>query len=347
MNKKLAAFYHHIPGRAYLLISIFIFAASNAIIKVINNLGEQHPINGRNPISFCNVLFASNLIAFCVLIGLNYKQCSPSQLSKLTLPNWVYIILISTLSGALAPAMTFMALELTTVNNVILIGRIEPPLALFLAIIFLKDRVGRFTIIGSIISLIGVSLTIILQPSSSDIIQTTIPMIGKGELFALTGAISLAISTIFSRLAIKNITLGLFSTLRAALSLIIFFSVVIIRFSPQHFIDVASPFLWQWMLIYGGVIIVGGQLCWFAGLKTSTAADVSLASSFTPLAGVLAAFLILGDVPTTGQYIGGVVIILGILLNQLDLKKQSQKQLQPSKINSAKELDMEVGFKGM
>ena len=39
------------------------------------------------------------------------------------------------------------------------------------------------------------------------------------------------------------------------------------------------------------------KLCWFSGIKRVTPADISLASAFSPIAGVIFAFLILGEDP--------------------------------------------------
>jgi drug/metabolite transporter (DMT)-like permease len=101
------------------------------------------------------------------------------------------------------------------------------------------------------------------------------------------------------------------------------------------------------MLIYGAIIVVGGQLLWFTGLKTSSASDVSLASSFSPIAGILAAYLILGEAPTFAQYIGGGVILLGIALNQIGVVRQRTQSPTVPPVTPAKEIDMEVGFKGI
>jgi drug/metabolite transporter (DMT)-like permease len=338
-----------IPGRAYLLLAITIFAASNAVTRQLTELGEQNAINGRNPISFCNVLFVGNLCALIVLFLIYRQQCTSQNLKAIPQKTWFALIGISTLSSALAPALIFRALDLTAVNNVVLIGRIEPPLALALSILILRDRVNLWVIAGAVISFIGVALTMILQDPSSDMMQMGGFSIGRGELFAIGGAIALAVSTIISKVTLKQIPLGLFAIIRTTIGTIIFLIVVLILYSPIHFIDVFSPFLWRWMLIYGAIIVVGGQLCWFAGLKTAGASDVSLASSFSPIAGILAAYLILSEAPTTAQYIGGSVILIGIVFNQIGVLRQSRKVAPKPVANSAEEMEVEakIGFKGV
>lgn len=345
---QLSTWRSRIPGRAYLLLAILIFAAANSIVRQLTNLGAQNLIDGRNPISFCNVLFVGNLCALIVLILVYRQQLRPATVQQLSSRDWLGIIGVSILSGALAPSLIFMALDLTEVNNVILIGRIEPPLALALSVFLLGDRVNIWVIIGAIVSFIGVGLTVVLQEPSADMVNMGGKlMAGRGELMAAGGAIALAISTTISKVTLRQIPLGIFAISRTLVGTLIFFAVVMILYTPSHFMDVFSPFLWQWMFAYGAIIVVGGQLAWFTGLKTSSASEVSLASSFSPIAGILAAYLILGEVPTLAQYIGGSAIIIGIIINQIGVwKKQAKTAPQPS-TNSAQEMEMEVGFKGV
>ena len=336
-----------ISGRTYLLIAILIFAASNSITRRLTEIGAANLIDGRNAISFCNVLFVGNLCALLGLVAIYGKELNFQALKRLSFPDWLRLIAIATLSGALAPSLIFTALEQTAVNNVVLIGRIEPPLALALSIFILKDRVNLWVIVGAIISFVGVALTVVLQVPSENMVEMAGFSIGRGELMAIGGAIALAIATILSKVSLGQIPLGIFTVFRTAIGTVIFFVVVIKLFGAMHFIDVFSPFVWQWMLIYGAVIVVGGQLAWLKGLKTTNAADVSFASSISPVAGILAAYFILGEAPTMAQYIGGSVIILGIILNQIGVFKQ---EIDIETVNTAvtqKNQDMEVGFKGI
>ena len=111
-----------------------------------------------------------------------------------------------------------------------------------------------------------------------------------------------------------------------------------------HFVDVFSPFLWQWMFIYAAIIVVAGQLFWFVGLKSTKAADVSLVNSFTPIFGVFFAYLLLQEIPTFSQYLGGIIIILGIMLNQIGVNRLNREKLASFNL---KEEDIKIGFKGI
>lgn len=346
-----------IPGRGYLLLAVLIFAASSSVTRKLTELGAQHLIDGRNPVSFCNVLFVGNIWAFIILTILNRREFNLQTIRQFSGKDWLGLTAVAFFSGALAPALFFGALERTMVNNVILIGRIEPPLTLALSVWLLHERVNRWVVAGAIVSFLGVAAIVLIpQTTGSEMMPMGGFQVGIGELMTLVGAIAGALGTIVSKISLGNVSLGFFSIYRNALGTLIFFVLVINLFGLQHFTDVFAPVVWQWMFIYSAVIVVFGQFCWFMGLKRSDASEVSLANSFSPVAGVLAAYLILGEAPTATQYIGGVIILVGIILNQIGISQPPTPQ--PHRVKpgdsvaaipaqSAENPDRSVGFKGV
>lgn len=343
---RISASLNRFPGRAYLLFAIILFATANSVVRQLTLLGEQNAIDGRNPISFCNVLFVGNLCALLALIPIYYQQWNLRALRQLSKKDWLGLIGVAILSGTLAPSLTFTALDLTTVNSVILIGRIGPPLSLALSVLFLKERINFLIVTGAIVSFVGVLLTILLQTPSEPMMTMAGFAIGSGELLAIGGAIALAISTVISKVSLSEVPLGIFVVGRTALGTIIFFVAAWILYGAEHFMDAFSPLLWQWMLLYGVVIVAGGQFFLYTGLKKSSASDYSLVSSFSPIAGILASYLILGEVPTTAQYIGGAVILIGIAINQVGISRHRTKSA-VTNVSSAEQMNAEVGFRGV
>lgn len=330
-----------IPGRFYLLVASIIFGAANSATRKVTEIGAQNLIDSRNPISFCNVLFVGNLCAL-ILLTLIYRQSWIDQLKQLSPKDWFSLVVVGALSGAIAPALIFIALGLTMVNNVVLIGRIEPLLALALSILLLRERVNFWVVAGSVVSFIGVVLTILLQPQTKGFIY-----VGRGELMTAAGAVFLSISSVVSKAQLRQVSLGVFTITKTIIGTIVFFFAAIELFGPDHFVDIFSPLLWQWMLFYSAVIVVGGQLSWFRGLKTSSASEVSFVSSFIPITSILAAYFILREQPNFAQYIGGSIILAGIALSQIGVLRQNATIANASLGSSAKEMDIEVGFKGV
>ncbi|NJR61414.1 MAG: DMT family transporter [Cyanobacteria bacterium CRU_2_1] len=339
---------NRIPGRTYLLLATIIFAAANPVTRKLMDIGAQNLVSGRNPISFCNVLFVGNLCALATLLAIYRHQLNRVSLRQLSGRNLLGLLAVAILSGALAPALIFAALQMTTVNNVILIGCIEPPLVLALSVVLLKTRVNLWVVAGALFSFLGAALTVILQSPEANVVQMMGLQIGRGELMATAGAIAAAIASVISQVTLQQVPLGLFNLVRTAMGTLVFFVAAVQLFGVAHFADVFSPFVWKWMILYGAVIVVGGQLCWFAGLRNSHASELSLVSSFNPIAGILAAYLVLRDVPTVAQYIGGFVVLVGIVLNQVGAAQQSLTTvIQSTLVQKAIDKEMEVGFRGI
>ena len=331
-----------IPGPAYLWISILVFAGSNSIVRILSDLGAMHPIDGRNAISFCNLLFAGNACAVIALSVVYRRQWTRETLRSLTRSDWRNLLLLSLLTSGVAPWLFFVAIENTMVTSVVLVGQLETPLFLVLSWLVFKDRLGRWAVLGAALSLCGVALSVLLQPPSGGF------MIGKGELSAAGAAVIYAISTIIAKPLLKQTPIGIFSVVRTAVGTVVFFVAASLLYGPEHFTDLASPFLWQWMLVYGGIVIVGGQIAWYRGLKTARHIDVSLATSAAPIAGVLGAYLILGEQPMTAHYVGGAVLMLGIAIGLLGGrgKAATDREAAPT-ARSAIAAEGRAGFRGV
>lgn len=336
-----------VSGQVYLWIATILFAASNSIVQKLTDIGTHHLIDGRNPISACNVLFVSNLCALMVLIPFFRKQLNKQVLKIIPQQDWMVLILVSVLSGALAPALIFTALSQTMVSNVILIGRIEPPLILALSVWFLHTRLKRWEVVGTLVSLVGVVFTIALQFPPSNPLSMGVFSLGKGELLTVLGTSAAAIATVISKAKLGQVPLGLYTIVRLVVGTIVFFVLAIVLYGADHFRDVAAPVLWQWMLLYGIVIVAIGQLCWFRGLRISTTSKAALVNSFNPIAGIAAAYLILGEQPLFAHYVGGSIILLGLFLNHVGMRNSNSSKSCALAMNSMQQMEAKVGFKGV
>ncbi|MEH2295557.1 DMT family transporter [Nostoc sp.] len=337
---------HRISGQTYLWLAILIFGASSAVTRKLTEIGAQHFIGGRNPISLCNVLFVGNLCALILLILIYGRQWNKATLKQISRKDWVSLTAVAILSGAIAPGLIFQALALTGVNNVILVGRLELPLTLALSVWLLKERVSIWEFIGAVVAFVGVTLTIVLQPSSQAMMNMGGLQVGLGEFLVAVGSVAVAVSTIIGKKYLSQIPLGIYSIFRTALGTVIFFFLALALYGSDHFADVLSPFLWRWMFLYGGLIVVVGQSFWIKGLRTSPVSTASLVGSFTPIVGIVAAYLILGEAPTLPQYIGGSVILVGLFLSQLGKMQQTSDGVAFS-TQAEQEVENGMGFKGI
>jgi drug/metabolite transporter (DMT)-like permease len=345
-SQQLTKFSNRIPGPIYLWLAVPIFGASSAVTRKITEIGAENSLCGQNPISLCNVLFVGNLCALLVLCTIHRQQLNRKTLRQISRQEWLGLVIVAILAGALAPGLFFQSLALTPVSNVLLVGRLEPPLTIALSIWLLRERVNRWEFMGAIVAFIGVTLTIVLQPPHENMMSSAGFQFGLGELFTALGAIAVAIATVISKKWLSEVPLGVYSIVRTGLGTIIFFFVALGLYGRDHFAGVLSPFLWEWMLLYGTIIVVVGQSFWNAGLRTSSIAIATIIGSFTPIVGILAAYFILGEVVGTPQYIGGSVILLSLFVSQVGINNRTDCLKTVSCVSMKQSIESRMGFKG-
>ncbi|MFM9266168.1 DMT family transporter [Tychonema sp. BBK16] len=335
-----------VPAQMYLGIAVLIFASSNSITRKIVAIGQSHAINGRNPISLCNVLFVGNICALGLMTLIFYRDWQPHTLKALSRKDWISLTITGILSGAIAPALIFTALGQTNITNIVLIGRIEPILTLGLGVWLLGSRVNSWSIAGSLISFAGVIVTAFLG-SSGQMMTMAGFQIGTGEIFVAIAAIIGAIATVVGKLQLQSIPLGIFTIYRNILGTVIFFLLANFLYGSHHFAEVLYPFLWQWMIVYAAVIVVMGQLCWLAGLKNATSTELNLASLLNPIAAIIMGYLILGEAPTLAQYLGGSLLLVGMILGFVGNLNQAKINRELANPSSRDAMEMPIGFRGV
>ena len=230
--------------------------------------------------------------------------------------------------------------------NIVLVGQIAPILTLALGIFFLGSPVNLWTISGSLVSFGGIALTIFLGNSGQGIAMPGF-RIGLGEIFVLIASVINATNNVISRLQLQSIPLGIFTIYSNILGTIIFFLLANILYGPNHFAEVFSPFLWQWMIVYALVIVVLGKLCWLAGLKKASATELNVASLLNPILAIIMAYLILGEVPTAAQYIGGSLLLVGVILSFIGNLYQIKANEKPAIPSPRDAMKTNVGFRGV
>lgn len=300
----------HVAGLVLVWGAVLTYAASNSIVAILTDIGKENPIRGENPISFCNILFVGNLVALVVLLGIFGRAWTRKNLATLRWSDYVALTVSAALASAVAPGLYFYALEHTQVTNVVLVGRVEPVMILLFSTLFLHERLDRWALAGALIALAGAA-PVVLQRGQEAALSP-----GIGEIAALGASLAFTLSTILSRSRLQHVPLGIFMIYRTALGTVFFVIAGLYIFGIDHFQHLFAPIVWQYVAIYGLVVALGGTLLWNLGLKHSRTGDISLATSFTPIAGVFFAIVIVGEPLTPVLIAGGIVVLSGILVGQ-------------------------------
>lgn len=323
--------------------AVLTYAASNSIIALLTEVGENNPIDGKNPISFCNILFVGNLVALVALLGIFGRSWTRRNLAALRPGDWIGLTFSAALASAVAPGLYFYAIEHTAVTNVVLVGRVEPVLILVLSVFVLGERLNTWALAGALVALAGAGLVVLRQGDGAEF------ALGRGELAALGASTAFTLSTVFSRRYLKHVALGVFMIYRTALGTVFFVIAGLYIFGLDHFQHLFAPIVWQYVAIYGAVVAVGGTLLWNLGLKHSRSGDISLATSFSPVAGVFFAVVLVGDPVTPELVAGGAVVVLGIAIGQFGERIANQARglwTQPSD-DEALNYEGQCNFKGL
>jgi drug/metabolite transporter (DMT)-like permease len=314
-------YFSRIPGQAYLWIAILIFGASSSVTRKLTELGANQFMNGHNPISLCNVLFVGNVCALGLMLVVYRNQLTTANFQQISKIEWINLTIVAILSGAFAPAAIFRALALSPVNNIILLGRLEVPLILILSRFILQERLNRYQKIGAFVVLIGIVVAV--MGDRIDLAQSSL-MLGTGEILTISAAVVSAIATLINKQKLSTIPVGIYGIFRTGLGSIVFFVFAMLLYGSGHFAEMFSPFLWQWMLVYGGIIVVVGQSLWIKGSRDSSLTVSTIVSCFHPIAGMLFAYWILAEVPTIQQVIGSIILLSGLFLSQVKSDRQPE-----------------------
>ncbi|MEO1138010.1 MAG: DMT family transporter [Pseudomonadota bacterium] len=340
-----------IMGALLVWAAVIIYASSNSIVSLLASIGRENPVMGRNAVSLCNLLFLGSLISLVPMVFMFWRDWTMENLRKLSRKDWGILTLSAVLSSALTPALFFIALDYTTVTNVVLIGRIEPPLFLLATVLILGEKMDPWALAAGLVALVGALVMFIMNSDGSGALA-----FGKGEIATIAATLSFIASTLVTRVGLKGVPLGIFSIYRTVLGTIIYYFLALYLYGPNHFQDLLEPIVLKWVWVYAIIVIIVGQFSWNLGLKHARSGDISLATSFSPVAALIIAMVLLGEDPGPGLIPGGLIILSAIAVGQFGrlrskaaerrAEEDARKEAEHIEMDKAMEAEGRVNFKG-
>lgn len=188
-------------------------------------------------------------------------------------------------------------------------------------------------------ALVGAVLIIWLKDGGASL------ALGAGEIAALVATLTFIASTLVTRTGLKGVPLGIFSIYRTILGTIIYATIAISLYGADHFQDLFAPVVLKWIWVYAIIVIIIGQFAWNIGLKYARSGDVALATSFSPLAAITIAMILLDEDPGAGLIPGGAIILAGVALAQYGRFRKVRAERRASE--RAMELEGSANFKGV
>ena len=189
----------------------------------------------------------------------------------------------------------FKSIQVSTVAIGLLIFSTFPIFVTFLEPYFFKEKIRIQDIVIAIITLLGVSLVVPKFQLNDNLTE--------GVLWGILSSLSYAILSMLNRKYVKeysSVVIAFYEQFIATLVLIPFLFLIKPIFKP---VDIL-------LLILLGIIFTAiSHSLFINGLKTIKTQTAGIISSLEPMYGIIFALLIIGEVPTIREVLGGIIIL--------------------------------------
>ena len=245
------------------------------------------------------------LIVIIVLVGLRpYLK----EFKKLNWRGWLAIAFIGFGGSALATVLFTQSFHYVNPSVAILLQKIQPLVAIFLAIVFLHERLSKKFWWWALLALVGAYVVSFpeISPQGLSFSGGTI-----GVFLALAAAGLWGGATVFGRYLLRDISWQAITALRF-ISALIFLLVIQVYYGRLAEVGAASG--QDWIFVFIVAIVAGfvSLLIYYRGLKYTSASIATLAELTFPMAAVVINWIFLDASLTFMQIIGSVVLLLAI-----------------------------------
>ena len=256
------------------------------------------------------VVFILHAIPFALMnIFLHKKYSHLKSLDNQELISLIFVALFGAVIGTLAIVKALFLVNFHSVSVVVLLQKLQPIFAIFLAVTFLKERLRKRYIFWAIIALTaGYFLTFGGSKVVFDLGDNTF----KASLYAILAAFSFGSSTVFGKKVMGKLDFATTTFFRYGIATMIMIFVVIFNKSYVGF-TVATPHNWLIIAIISLTTGSGSMMLYYYGLKRVKAIIATIMELFYPISAVLFDYLINGNVLSEIQIISAAVMIFAIV----------------------------------
>eukprot|EP00941_MAST-03F_sp_MAST-3F-sp1_P005909 g5909.t1 len=300
-----------------------------------------------NAISVFNILVYGNAVVCIAMFAIYGRREAVNAAKRLTKYQWMGLSAGALLYSAFCQCFTFLALQETTAINVSVLTRLEPIIIMALARFALQEKIVYHNAVSAAIVLFGISF-IYVYPVLFEGSDFTF---GFGEICAVLAAICVSCSSIISKTLLSDIPLGLFIIYRCFLGTILFSVIGMILNGEANLVNPLQlcSGVMKYVFLYA-ILTLAALLFWFSGVKRASAQLLSLSVSLGFVISLLVSYFVLGEVPSTGEMIGALIILAALIIAQMgDLRERRRKFVldeveMENHVNESKEENLENGL---
>ncbi len=295
------------PWLPFVVMGVGIFAVSTAAIFIRLAQEEDAP---------SLVIAAARMVVASVVLTFPAIRRYPHELRRLTRRDMGLVLIGGGVLG-LHFATWITSLEYTSVVNSVVLVTTNPLWVAVLAPLFLKEKLGRFTLIGLALAF-GGGILVALTGSAGDPPNRSDPLLGNG--LAVIGAMMAAVYFVIGRRLRGGLSLIPYVWLVYGVAAIVL--VVAVILTGQQ----VGGLAWQayvWMALMGLTAQLIGHSSFNFALGYLPAAYVSLVVLGEPIGSGILAAVFLDEWPVFLQLVGAAFILGGIAIASRDQMKKT------------------------
>lgn len=291
MNTRLLAIFQTIT-------ILFMMSVGTVLMKIV--------LFDINPFTFAWTSIGVGMIVMSVFTFIIKKERIPNLLGKKV---WFYIIAIGLCNFTISKLTRPMAIQRLPVITASYVGNFIGFLTMVMSVFILKEVPSLFQILGAGVAIGGLTVYFNAPLQSAETI---------GVLIILAGILAVAFTNNIARkLSIETngeVSNNVVSTVALLIGGIIPLTVGLIFDFPPRVPDLRS---WG-IILYTGVINISlGLTAWNYILRTLRSFEASILGASTIIYTTILAMLLLGERPTPNQWLGIILLIIGLILVQI------------------------------
>ncbi|MEK4081251.1 DMT family transporter [Solibacillus sp. FSL K6-1126] len=260
-------------------------------------------------IAFYRMLFSIMIMLPWFLM--KYKN----EIKVLSKRDWVFS-LIAGVFLSFHFILWFESLNYTSVASSTVLVTMQPLFAFIGTYLFFKEKITLQTFIAGGIAILG---SVLISWGDFKISGTAL----YGDILALIACALITGYLLFGQDVRKRLSLVTYTMVVYSVSTVTLFFYIIVKgesFGPYPAID------WMWFILLAIIPNLLGHNLFNWVLKWTSTNVISIAILFEPVGAALLAMFIFNEYLTVSQIVGGLVVILGIMLFVIDLKKFFRKK---------------------
>jgi len=274
---------------------------STAIISGFSIFINKYSVDMINPYIFS---FLKNIAVALMLTCLIFLVTGWKSFAILKRKQWLQLIIIGLVGGSIPFLLFFKGLSLTSAAQGSFIHKTMFIYAAILAAIFLKEKISKEFLVGTLLLLVGCLFLLKTLPTS----------FGWGDLFVFLATILWAIENLISKYVLKELSPKIVAWGRMFFGSI--FILIYLALTSQ--INLLSNLEWgqySWTLITS-ILLFGYVLTWYSGLKyiplSIATAILTLGSPITTLLSLISTHQInLKEIISLVLILSGIIFVIG------------------------------------